>query len=610
MERRWRWVAIPLVFILLLAACGGAQEPTPQPTLAPAQATQAPVATPIATAAPTAEPDFGAVNVAGKATGFVVTERDIEEAKYGGTIRGFLYNEAVSLDPTALTGPTGSDIAGGIYDNLIHWNPFNPSETRPELAESWSVDDAGKVYTFKLRKDVKWHDGMPFTAADVEATFNYWTHAWNTYKKTQRVGGYITPLMESWRAVDQNTFEVTLKAPASQFVSIIASAHYSIYPKHKVDPFLELTSYDPIFTGDERPPVGTGPFKYDNYTHGVGMTWTRNDSYWRQDPQGRSLPYLDAVSEVLIMNDQTSFAALRVGQIDFWTPYPQMRASQVRSLEKALGDKIRVYRGPSLLLEGMNINMGDTWLPARERDFRWALNLIIDRDEFYERVFETEILSGRILDSRVWPGFALPEEEQMKSPWRNPDLKARHAEAKQLLDGLGFDPKTFPTIRVVGRASSFFCDYSELVGVQLNNYGFDAKVTCPSSAAKRAITTTGKYALSGQGTGTTVPDAIIAMQNRYENKIGYNEWVGVDGKMAAASAKIVGLIADASFALDPAGKQKALYDIQRVIYFEDVPNIELGWSNALVPVWAHVRGMTLYGGSYEPRVQAYTWLDK
>lgn len=604
MMKRWRWVAVPLTFMLMLSSCGGGKEPPASATSAPGTSS---TATPVPT--PALTPVFAAVNVGVGPVG-IVTQKDIAEAKYGGTIRGFLYNEAVSLDPTDLTAPPGVDIAGGFYDNLIQWDPFKPSETRPVLAESWAVDSSGKVYTFNLRKDVKWHDGTPFTAGDAEATFNYWTYAWNKYKKTQRVGGYITPLMASWRAVDQNTFEVTLKAPASQFVSIIASAHYKIYPKHKLDPFLKLSTYDPVFTGDERPPVGTGPFKYDKYTHGVGMTWKRNEAYWMKDPQGRALPYLDAVSEVLIVNDQTSFAALRVGQIDFWTPYPQLNAGQVNSLEKSLGDKIVVYRGPSLLLEGMNLNMGSTWLPGRERDFRWALNLIIERDEFYARVFQKEILSGRIMDSRVWPAYALPEEEAMKSPWRNPDLKARHAEAKRLLDKLGLDPKTFPEILVVGRASSFFCDYSELIGVQLNNFGFKATVSCPSTAAKTAITNVGAYHMSGQGTGTTVPDPIIAMQNRYESKTGFAEWVGTDAKPSPAQTKISRLVEEASFAIDPAGKQRALWDIQRVIYFEDSPNVELGWSNALVPFWKHVRGLTLYGGSYEPRVQPYTWLAR
>ena len=559
-----------------------------------------------ATATPVSAPVIktAAVEVLG-----IVSRKDIQEAKYGGTIRGLIYSISNSLDPTELTGP--ADYTNGIFDRLLEWNPLDPTEAIPDLAESWKVDSAGKTYTFTLRKGVKWHDGAPFTSADVDTTFAYWKHAWDTYKKTQRIGGFLFPLVESYRAIDDYTFEVKLKGPASQFISIMASAHYNIYPKHKLDPFLKLTKFDPVYTGDQRPPVGTGPFKYGKYTQGVSMSWVRNDAYWRKDFEGKALPYLDGYSGLIMENAELQYAAIRTGQLDYHPGWPAISASKAASLKEALGDRIQLQRGSALLEEGFIINMGAKWSVAKQRDFRWALNLLLNRDEFYDLVFQKEVLSARVLDSRVWPAYALPDEEAAKAPWVKADPAGRQAEAKRLLDGLGIVPKDFPEIMFVQGNRGFYCAEAELAALQFTRFGFKTKVQCPISSAANAIIQAGDYHLSANASGVPVPDATVALQQNYwPASADEITWVTPDGAAAPAQLRVIEFLKKASFTLDAVEKQRALWEVQRILYGEDTPVFDLGWSNTIAPSYSYVRGLTTYSGIYEPRVREYTWMEK
>ena len=616
---------LAIVALLAAVACGddedtAATTTTTTTTAAPAAAAPAAVPTAPSAAMPTGV--AGAVPTAPVASApaiqaaaveilGVVSQRDIEEAKYGGVLRGFIYTQANSLDPVELTGPIGDDMTGGLMDRLLEWDPFDPTSAIPDLAVSWSQDSTGIVYTFKLRDGVKWHDGVPFTANDVEATFDYWFHAWNSFRKTQRVGGFLVPLVDSYRAVDGSTFEVTLKAPANQFIPILASTHYNIYPKHKLEPFIGLENFDPVYTGDGRPPIGTGPFTYKKYVPAISMEWSRNDDYWRKDSKGRDLPYLDGYKGFVIEDNTLSFAAFKTGQIDFYTPFPILTEKEARDLKDSLGDKISIVRGSALLNEGIQFNMGG-WAPGAERDFRWALNLIIDRDEMNDVVFDGAIASARILDPRIWPAFSLPEAEVLTSPWVKPRTDETYAEARRLLTGLGFDPETFPPIELLARNTAFYCLEAELAALQLKRFGFKTTVDCPSSSVGSALAREGKYQLNPQANGTTVPSPIIALQQRYQlnGAASFRNWNTPTGSESPAQAKVNALIEQATSALDPTKLQGILWDVQRVLYFEDSPNIDLGWTSTVVPVYNYVRGLTTYSGLYEPQVREYTWLDK
>src|SRR5262249_44231260 len=148
----------------------------------------------------------------------------------------------------------------------------------PDLATSWSWDDSKTKLTVKLREGVTWHDGKPFTAKDVQCT-------WNMLAGKLEGTDFRRNPRKIW---DFNLHEVTikgdyeatfnLKAPQPAFLMLLASGYSPVYPCH-VSPAQMRTK-----------PIGTGPFKFVEFKRGDSIRLEKNPNYWKKDR-----PYLDAI---------------------------------------------------------------------------------------------------------------------------------------------------------------------------------------------------------------------------------------------------------------------------------------------------------------------------
>jgi peptide/nickel transport system substrate-binding protein len=173
--------------------------------------------------------------------------------KQGGTLRMPLITSPASMSvheesTIAVLGPMM-----GVFNNLVMFDQHVPqnslSSIVPDLAESWSVGEDGKSLSFKLRQGVKWHDGKPFTAADVKCTWDM--IAGNASEKFR-----VNPRKSWYRNLDsvavdgehQVTFQ--LKRPQPSFIALLASGWSPVYPCH-VSP-----------AQMRRHPIGTGPFRF------------------------------------------------------------------------------------------------------------------------------------------------------------------------------------------------------------------------------------------------------------------------------------------------------------------------------------------------------------
>ncbi|HYZ41962.1 MAG TPA: ABC transporter substrate-binding protein, partial [Stellaceae bacterium] len=169
----------------------------------------------------------------------------------------------------------------GVFNNLVlydqHIAQSSLETVVPDLATSWSWSEDGKELTFPLRQSVKWHDGRPFTAADVKCT-------WDLLRGTGSDKLRINP-RKSWYAnVTEVTtlgdYEVTfhLKQPQPALLALLASGWAPIYPCHV--PARDMRSR----------PIGTGPFKFVEFKPNESVKIVRNPDYWKKDR-----PYLDAI---------------------------------------------------------------------------------------------------------------------------------------------------------------------------------------------------------------------------------------------------------------------------------------------------------------------------
>ncbi len=226
----------------------------------------------------------------------------LAQPRYGGTLRFGINYDIISFDPHKLPIPHPTEL---IYDTLLRVDP--QGNIIPDLAERWSVSPDGLTWTFHLREDVTFHNGEPLLASDVVYSID---RIKDPATASPRADDF-TPV-ESVTAADDHTVVFALGQPFSPLASKVAfSAH-------------AIVSEDVARNNDlTQVVIGTGPFKFIDYTPQVGVTLERYESYWETDADGNPLPYLDGVDITIFGDATTRTIALQAGTIDFITLTPE-----------------------------------------------------------------------------------------------------------------------------------------------------------------------------------------------------------------------------------------------------------------------------------------------
>src|SRR5262250_561830 len=195
----------------------------------------------------------------------------------------------------------------GVFNNLVMYDQhvaLNSLESIvPDLATGWSWSEDGTELTFPLRQGVKWHDGKPFTAADVKCT---WDLLMGTGSDKLRVNPRKSWYSNVKELTTNGDYEVTfhLKQPQPALLALLASGWSPIYPCHV--PAREMRQH----------PIGTGPFKFVDFKPNEYIKVARNPDYWKP---GR--PYLDGIEYTIIRNRSTAILAFVAGKFDMAFPY-------------------------------------------------------------------------------------------------------------------------------------------------------------------------------------------------------------------------------------------------------------------------------------------------
>jgi peptide/nickel transport system substrate-binding protein len=274
---------------LLLTACGG-QAPAQQPTAATQAAVGAAQPAAALTAAPATEQAAPAQPTAAAQPPAAQGERTIVVA--------------MTADPGAINSAITTSgnthfVADQIFNGLVGLDDqLNPV---PELAASWDIGAGGKVYTFKLQPNVKWHDGQPFTSADVKFSFEQ-----ALLKFHSRTKAGLEKVLESIDTPDDGTVVFSFKQPYGPLLQRLDVVEAPIIPKHIYEG--KDLQKDPA----NLQPIGTGPFKFVEYVKGDHVTLERNPDYFRA-----GLPHLDKVIFRIIPDANTATLALEQGEVDY-----------------------------------------------------------------------------------------------------------------------------------------------------------------------------------------------------------------------------------------------------------------------------------------------------
>jgi peptide/nickel transport system substrate-binding protein len=384
----------------------------------------------------------------------------------------------------------------GIFNNLVLFDqqkPINSVETIvPDLAESWAWDASKTKLTFKLRQGVKWHDGKPFTAKDVECTWNKLTGKdKDDFRKNPRAIWWHN--LKDMTVNGDHEITFNLNQPQPSLVSQFASGYSPVYPCH-------------VSTKDMRTnPIGTGPFKFVELKRGESIKFVRNPDYWKK---GR--PYLDGIEWKVIENRSTRILAFVAGEFDMTfnadvtVPLLKDVTSQA---PKAICELVPTYVSINLIINPKSA-------PFNDHKIRQAMALTLDRKAFIDILSNgKDSISGVMLPppEGVW---GMPPDVIQSLPGYAADVEKSRAEARKIMEGLGYGEAKPLKVKISTRNIAIYRDPAVILIDQLKKIHIDGELEVVDTSIWHAKVTRGDYSVGLNLTGVGVDDPDV---NLYEN---------------------------------------------------------------------------------------------
>ncbi len=190
-----------------------------------------------------------------------------------------LPSDPPTLNPIVASDSTSGEVTGYIYESLLD-RDNSTLELKPRLADSWEVSADHLSYTMRLRQGVRWHDGEPFTADDVVYTFE---RMMDPKVDAANLRNYFKDV-KGVEKLDDFTVRVIYREPYFKALEIISGA--TIIPKHIFDDGADFNSHPA-----GRRPIGTGPYRFEEWKSGRSIRLTRNEDYWGQKPDISGIDY-------------------------------------------------------------------------------------------------------------------------------------------------------------------------------------------------------------------------------------------------------------------------------------------------------------------------------
>ena len=355
------------------------------------------------------------------------------------------------------TGPSDIGIFGArlAYDGLVRWGPMG-REIRPNLARRWEISDGGRTYTFHLRRGVRWSDGQPFTSADI---LFWYEHVLQHSDLTPvppiefRHGGRLAQL----DAPDDYTIRIRFAAPYGLFLKVLAANFSSIveYPAHY------LKQFHPAFTPrdqlDGQARRQGRDFWFQVFADRVEwrnpdmprlwawsvekppparpVVFARNPYYWKVDPAGRQLPYIDRITFDIYDSETINIKAIN-GEVGMqgrhitFQNYPLFMTNQQQG-----GYRVHHWLdgGDGMVALALNLNHKDPVLKTifHDRRFRLALSQALDRWAINEACF-----MGVGQPRQMAPP---PQSAYYDAAYEKAYIDFDPAQARRLLDDMGLD---------------------------------------------------------------------------------------------------------------------------------------------------------------------------
>jgi peptide/nickel transport system substrate-binding protein len=487
-------------------------------------------------------------------------------------------SEPTSMDPHYHNLTPNNSMLSHVFEYLVDQD--ERQRLQPGLAESWkAIDDT--TWEFKLRRNVRFHDGTPFTADDVLFSFE---RAPNVEGSPSSFGIYAKG--KTLTKIDDHTVHIKTAAPYPLMPNDVSQV-FIVSKKHATG------AKTPDFNSGKAA-VGTGPFRYVEYTPGNRIVMQRNESYWGGKPQWQRVIFRG------IKSDPSRVAALLAGDVDLIDEVPAIDMARLKkdpklTIAQTVSNRIIYlhldhWRDDSPFVRGKDGSAIKN--PLRDRRVRTAISKMIDRDAIVSRVMEGQaVKAGQLLPD----GFFGVSKKLKPVPY-DP------AGAKKLLAEAGVPNGFRLTIHSPNDRYPNDAKIAEAVGQMLTRNGIDTQVVTMTQSVFFRDASTGSpekgpkfsFILVGWGSGTgEASSPLKSLLATYSREKG----MGPSNRGRYSNPEVDKLINEALATVDDAKRQDLLARATEVA-IEDVGIIPLHYQ---VNTWAMRKGF-----SYKPRTDERT----
>ena len=384
-----------------------------------------------------------------------------------------------------------------VFNNLVLFDQQakrnSPDAILPELATKWAWSDDRTKLTFTLREGVRWHDGKPFTSADVKCT-------WDTITEKRKAGWRKNPRQEWYFNLKEVTTEgdhhvsFQLGRPQPSFLSFLAAGFSPVYPCH-------------VDSRDMRQkPIGTGPFKVVEFKANDTIRLAKNTDYWRP---GR--PYLDGIEWKVITNRSTRILAFVAGEFDM--TFAQDVTVPLLKDVKTQAPQAVCELNPSNTQGQLLVNREAP--PFDNERIRRAMMLTLDRKAFIDILGEGQGDMGGVMLPPPQGLWGLTPDQLADIPGYSPDVEKSREEGRRIMRELGYGPDKPLKVKVATRNTALGRDPAVILIDHLRQIHIEGELDIMDSSIWYSRLARKDFAIGWNGFGIGIDDPDVMFYENY-----------------------------------------------------------------------------------------------
>jgi peptide/nickel transport system substrate-binding protein len=506
--------------------------------------------------------------------------------KKGGTLR--LYHNDLPPSASLHEESTIASVTpfAAIFNNLVVFDPAKPHESLdtviPDLAESWSWDSTNTRLTFKLKQGVKWHDGQPFTARDVQCTWRMLIGKGEAsdFKRNPRKVWYSKLQDVSVNGDYEATFE--LSEPQPSLPVLLASAFSPVYPCHVPQQVMRTK------------PVGTGPFKLVDFRRGDSIRLVRNPDYFKKDR-----PYLDEITFRVIDSRATRMLAFSTGEFDITFP-SDVSVPLLKDIKERAPNAICEMTTTGTLI---NLMVNRVNPPFDNPEIRKAMSLALDRKPFNTILMEGHGRLGGAMLPKAEGEWGMPDDMMASLPGYGTDTERNLHDAQAIMEKLGYSETKPLQIKIQTRNLPTYRDPAVIVSDQLKKIHIVSELDILDTPRWYSRLARKEYTIGLNVTGVSVddPDGNIVENYSCNSERNYTQY---------CNAEVDRLLSAQSREVDRDKRRKIVWDIERILV-EDAARPVILHSSAGNCWQSYVKGFHPHDNSQYNNLRFEdVWLDR